>query len=114
MSLALADAGMAPGKIDYINAHGTSNVANDRIETLAIKKVFGPHAHILSVSSSKSMLDHMPGAAGAVESAITALALAEGVIPPTMILEYTDPECAWTMSPTVREKQGSKKRFPTP
>jgi 3-oxoacyl-[acyl-carrier-protein] synthase II len=93
MALALSDAGMRPGDIDYINAHGTSTVPNDRIETLAIKKAFGSHAYKLAVSSSKSMLGHMLGAAGAVEAAITAHSLLQGIIHPTINLDNPDPEC---------------------
>ena len=93
ISMALMDSAMNPEEIDYINAHGTSTITNDRIETLAIKKAFGSHAYNLAVSSSKSMLGHMLGAAGAVEAAITALALSEGIIPPTTNYETPDPEC---------------------
>jgi len=93
MQLALSDAGMRPDDIDYINAHGTSTVPNDIIETKAIKKAFGQHAWNLAVSSSKSMLGHMLGAAGAVEAAITALALSEGIVPPTANLDQPDPAC---------------------
>ena len=90
---ALADAGAAPEAIGYVNAHGTSTVPNDRIETLALRRVFGAHAKDLAVSSCKSMLGHMLGAAGAVEVAATALAVREGIIPPTINLETPDPEC---------------------
>jgi 3-oxoacyl-[acyl-carrier-protein] synthase II len=93
MSLALSDAGLRPEDIDYVNAHGTSTVSNDRTETLAVKKAFGPHAAKLSVSASKSMLGHMIGAAGAVEAAITALSLHEGIITPTINYEKPDPAC---------------------
>jgi 3-oxoacyl-[acyl-carrier-protein] synthase II len=93
MGLAITDAGMRPDEIGYINAHGTSTVPNDRIETLAIKKAFGPHAYKLAVSSSKSMLGHMLGAAGAVEAILTALSLAHGIIHPTINLDNPDPEC---------------------
>jgi 3-oxoacyl-[acyl-carrier-protein] synthase II len=93
MSLALADAGMMPEEIVYINAHGTSTVSNDAIETRAIKRAFGAHAKNLAVSSTKSMLGHMLGAAGAVEAAVTALAVRDGVIPPTINLENPDPAC---------------------
>jgi 3-oxoacyl-[acyl-carrier-protein] synthase II len=93
MSLALADAGMRPEEIDYVNAHGTSTVSNDAIETLAIKRVFGASAKDLFVSSTKSMLGHMLGAAGAVEAAVAALAIRDGVIPPTINLEHPDPGC---------------------
>ncbi len=105
MSLAIADAGMQPGDIDYINAHGTSTEPNDRIETAAIKKTFGPHARVLAVSSSKSMLGHMLGAAGAVEAAITALALSEGVIPPTINYEHADPLCDLDYVPNAARRQ---------
>jgi 3-oxoacyl-[acyl-carrier-protein] synthase II len=93
MLLALHDAGMKPDEINYVNAHGTSTIPNDRIETTAIKRAFGAHAMQLPVSSSKSMLGHMLGAAGAVEAATTALALSEGIIPPTINLEHADPAC---------------------
>ena len=93
MMLALDDAGTKPDEIDYVNAHGTSTIPNDRIETAAIRNAFGTHAMKLAVSSSKSMLGHMLGAAGAVEAAITALALSEGIIPPTINLDNPDPAC---------------------
>jgi len=93
MTLALADAEMKPEEIDHISAHGTSTVTNDRTETLAIKKAFGSHAYRLSISSCKSMFGHMLGASGAVEAAITALALNKGVIPPTINYDTPDPEC---------------------
>ena len=93
MTQALADAKMRPEAIGYINAHGTSTVPNDRIETLAIRKAFGKHAENLPASSIKSMLGHMLGAAGAVEAAVTALAVSEGIIPPTINLDTPDPEC---------------------
>jgi len=93
MNHALADAGIHADEIDYVNAHGTSTLQNDRIETRAIKKVFNSHAKILPVSSSKSMLGHMLGAAGAVEAAISVLALQEGIIPPTINYHDPDPEC---------------------
>lgn len=93
MALALSDAALRPDEVDYINAHGTSTGPNDRIETIAIKKAFGKHAHTLAVSSTKSMLGHMLGAGGAVEAALTALAISESIIPPTINLEHPDPEC---------------------
>ena len=105
MSLALSDAGMRPEEIDYINAHGTSTVPNDRVETLAIKKTFGEQARKLAVSSSKSMLGHMLGAAGAVEAAITSLALRDGVIPPTINYETPDPECDLDFVPNKARKK---------
>ncbi len=93
MSAALKCAGIAPEQVGYINAHGTSTPFNDKIETLAIRKVFGDHADALKVSSIKSMVGHLLGAAGAVEGAATTLALKEGILPPTMNLKNPDPEC---------------------
>ncbi len=93
MKMALDDAGVSPEDVQYINAHGTSTLYNDRIETLAIKKVFGEHARKLGVSSTKSMTGHLLGAAGGVETAITALAVFHQVMPPTINYEFPDPEC---------------------
>ena len=93
MKLALQSAGWAPEDVDYINAHGTSTKMNDSNETIAIKKVFGDHARKLMVSSTKSMTGHMLGAAGGVETAIAALVIARGVIPPTINYTTPDPEC---------------------
>jgi len=93
MRVALRDAGLAPEAVDYINAHGTSTPYNDKHETSAIKHVFGAHAHQLAVSSTKSMTGHLLGAAGGVEAAICALALSEGIIPPTINYEHPDPDC---------------------
>lgn len=93
MVLALTDAGLQPEEIDYLNAHGTSTVSNDAIETLAIKRAFDSHATRLSVSSTKSMLGHMLGAAGAVEAAVTVLAVRDGIIPPTINYQTPDPAC---------------------
>jgi 3-oxoacyl-[acyl-carrier-protein] synthase II len=106
ISLALADAGLGREDVDYINAHGTSTESNDRIETAAIKMVFGEHAKKLVVSSSKSMLGHMLGAAGAVEAAITALALQQGIIPPTINYETPDAACDLDYAPNrMRTRQ---------
>src|SRR5678816_4421358 len=93
MRSALADAGVPPTAIDYINAHGTSTPIGDRIETLAIKQVFGEHARSLAVSSTKSMTGHLLGAAGGLETGIAALSVREGVIPPTINYTTPDPDC---------------------
>jgi len=93
MREALADAGLRPEEIDYVNAHGTSTPQNDATETLALKRVFGSHAPTLLVSSTKSQTGHLLGAAGGVEAAYTALALKHGVAPATMNYDEPDPEC---------------------
>jgi beta-ketoacyl-acyl-carrier-protein synthase II len=90
---ALADADIDPEDVDYINAHGTSTPANDSTETAAIKAVFGEHARDLVVGSTKSMIGHTLGAAGAIEGVISALVCQHGVIPPTINFEIADPEC---------------------
>jgi 3-oxoacyl-[acyl-carrier-protein] synthase II len=93
MRLALKDARLAPADIEYINAHGTSTKLNDATETWAIKKVFGEHAGRLMVSSTKSMTGHLLGAAGGIEAAFCALALARGQVPPTINYTTPDPAC---------------------
>ena len=93
MRLSLKDAGIAPGEVDYINAHGTSTEYNDANETQAIKTVFGEYAFKLPVSSTKSMTGHLLGAAGAVEGVFSVLALRHGIIPPTINYENPDPDC---------------------
>ncbi len=106
MRRALAKAGIAPEQVGYINAHGTSTTPNDREETAAVKAVFGEHAHRLAISSTKSMTGHMVGAAGGVEAGITALALARGILPPTINYEHPDPDCDLDYVPnTAREQQ---------
>ena len=92
MELALADGGVAPQQIGYINAHGPSTHLNDSCETAAIKSVFGTHAHKLAVSSTKSMTGHLLGGAGGVEGVFTALALYDGFLPATLNLRVPDPE----------------------
>jgi 3-oxoacyl-[acyl-carrier-protein] synthase II len=101
MRRAVQRAGLRPEDVDYINAHGTSTPLNDRVETLAIKKVFGDHAYKLAVSSTKSMTGHMMGASGAVETVICALALRHGMIPPTINYERPDPACDLDYVPNV-------------
>ncbi|MHB9094758.1 MAG: beta-ketoacyl-ACP synthase II [Eubacteriales bacterium] len=93
MEIAVRDAGLAPGDVDYINAHGTSTPIGDVSETLAVKRLFGDYAGKLAISSTKSMTGHLLGAAGGIETIICALAIERGVIPPTINYEYPDPDC---------------------
>ena len=93
MTQAVRTSGIDLEQVGYINAHGTSTFFNDKVETGAIKKVFGGHASNLKISSTKSMIGHLLGAAGGVEAVITALALARGILPPTINLDNPDPEC---------------------
>jgi 3-oxoacyl-[acyl-carrier-protein] synthase II len=93
MLSALKDAGVAPGDVDYISAHGTGTPTNDRLETLSIKRVFGDAAPRIPISSAKSMLGHTMGAASAIETAICALAIERSRIPPTINYETRDPDC---------------------
>jgi 3-oxoacyl-[acyl-carrier-protein] synthase II len=103
---ALTDSRLAPTDIGYINAHGTSTQVNDKVETLAVKQVFGEHAYRIPTSSSKSMLGHLIAAAGAVELIITVMALQRGVLPPTINYEVPDPECDLDYIPnTARERR---------
>jgi 3-oxoacyl-[acyl-carrier-protein] synthase II len=99
MKIALEEAGIPPSEINYINAHGTSTELNDKMETLAIKRLFGVAAHNVSVSSTKSMTGHLIGAAGAVEAIYSIMALNTGVIPPTINLDNPDPECDLDYTP---------------
>ena len=93
MKRALSEAGLGPADIDYINAHGTSTPLNDAMETRAIREVFGKHAYRIPVSSTKSMVGHLLGAAGAVEAIACIKSLESGIIHPTINYETPDPEC---------------------
>jgi 3-oxoacyl-[acyl-carrier-protein] synthase II len=93
MNKALDKAGIKPQDIDYINAHGTSTIPNDKLETAAIKRVFGENAYKVAISSTKSMTGHLLGAAGAVEAVVCAQVINTGIIPPTINYETPDPEC---------------------
>ena len=101
MRAAMEDAGVQPEEVDYINAHGTSTPLNDRVETLAIKRVFGDHAYKVPISSTKSMIGHLIGGAGAVEAAVTIMTILEGAIHPTINYEHPDPECDLDYVPNV-------------
>lgn len=93
MRMTLKDAGITPSQVDYINAHGTSTPPNDRTETAAIRTVFGEHAYKLAISSTKSMIGHLLGAAGAVEVGVAALTIRDQILHPTINLQYYDAEC---------------------
>ena len=93
MAMALRRAQLSPEQVQYVNAHGTSTPLNDKNETIAIKTVFGEHAHALGVSSNKSMIGHLLGAAGAVEAIATVMTLRDQIMPPTINYEHPDPEC---------------------
>jgi len=104
MTRALASAQLPPESIDYINAHGTSTPYNDKFETRAIKKVFGDHARRVMISSTKSMTGHLLGAAGGIESVISAKAIQTGVVPPTINYEEPDPDCDLDYVPNVKRE----------
>jgi len=108
MKRALDDAGMPAGDVQYINAHGTSTPTGDPIEVTAVKRVFGEHARKLMMSSTKSMTGHLLGAAGGLEAVVTALTLARGVVPPTINLEKTDPQCDLDFVPNQARTQRVK------
>ncbi|TYT22813.1 beta-ketoacyl-ACP synthase II [Dictyoglomus thermophilum] len=104
MKRAIKDANIRPEEINYINAHGTSTKLNDKIETLAIKKVFGEYAYKIPVSSTKSMIGHLLGATASVESIATVLSIYEGILHPTINYEEKDPECDLDYVPNVARK----------
>ena len=93
MKIALEDAGIKPHDIDYINAHGTSTILNDKNETMAMKTVFGDHARAVTISSTKSMTGHLLGASGSLEAAVSSMVIQRGAVPPTMNLDVPDPDC---------------------
>jgi len=104
MVAALADAGVQPEDVDYVNAHGTSTGPNDRNETAAVKSVFAEHAYRVPISSTKSMTGHLLGAAGAIEAMFCVQAIRDSVIPPTINLENPDPECDLDYVPHVKRE----------
>jgi 3-oxoacyl-[acyl-carrier-protein] synthase II len=106
MAAAVEAAGLSPSDVDYINAHGTSTQLNDASETAAIKAVFGDHAYELAVSSTKSMIGHLLGAAASVELIVCALAIRDGKIPPTINLDYPDPDCDLDYVPKQTRERG--------
>ena len=108
MRAALADAGLEPANIDYISAHGTSTEENDKIESLAIRNVFGTHAPNVPVSSVKSMLGHLIAGAGSVELITCVLAIRDGIVPPTINYENPDPNCPLDYVPNQSRKANVK------
>ncbi len=105
MRLALADAGVAPEQVDYINAHGSATQPNDAAETAAIKQVFGPHAYALAISSTKSMVGHLFGAAGAIEGLAAVMSVYTDTIHPTINYETPDPACDLDYTPNVARQR---------
>ncbi|MGB6369955.1 MAG: beta-ketoacyl-ACP synthase II [Atribacterota bacterium] len=105
IEIALKDAKIKPSMVDYINAHGTSTPLNDKLETLAVKRVFGEHAYDLKISSNKSMTGHLLGASGGVEAISTALTIKNDIIPPTINYNSPDPECDLDYVPNESEKK---------
>ncbi|GBE25710.1 3-oxoacyl-[acyl-carrier-protein] synthase 2 [bacterium BMS3Bbin02] len=108
MVASLAHAGLEPGAIDYINAHGTSTAANDATETLAIKNAFGDAASTVAISSTKSMTGHLLGGAGAVETLVCLLAMRDNKVPPTINYETPDPDCDLDYVPNVAREMSVK------
>jgi len=95
---------MQPHEVDYINAHGSSTPLNDKVETAAIKTVFAEHAYKLAVSSTKSMVGHMMGTAGAIEALACVMAIHDGILPPTINLDNPDPDCDLDYVPNVARR----------
>jgi 3-oxoacyl-[acyl-carrier-protein] synthase II len=104
MQAALADAGVQPEEVQYVNAHGTSTPVGDKIETIAINRLWGEHAQKVAVSSTKSMTGHLLGGAGGLEAGITVLALRDQTLPPTINYEHPDPECDLDYVPNQARK----------
>ncbi|CAA9291929.1 MAG: 3-oxoacyl-[acyl-carrier-protein] synthase, KASII [uncultured Chloroflexi bacterium] len=105
MRQALAQAAMSPDELEYLNAHGTSTGHNDRAETAAVKTVFGEHAYRLAISSTKSMIGHLLGAAGGVEAVIAVKSIQTGITPPTVNYEFPDPECDLDYTPNEARRR---------
>lgn len=108
LKMALKKAGISPADVDYINAHGTATILNDRVETHVIKRVFNGHAKRVPVSASKSMLGHLLGASGSIGAAICVLAIKHGVVPPTINFSSPDPECDLDYVPNEARKVAVK------
>jgi 3-oxoacyl-[acyl-carrier-protein] synthase II len=104
MNRTLKDAGVEPTVVDYVNVHGTSTPQGDKVEVLALKRVFGDHARRMAISSTKSMTGHLLGAAGGLEAGITALALKTQMLPPTINYQYPDPDCDLDIVPNAARK----------
>ena len=102
MKIALADAGMSPANIQYLNAHGTSTQLNEKFETQSIKGAFGDEAYRIAISSTKSMTGHLLGAAGAVEAVVSSLAIRDSMAPPTINQQTQDPDCDLDYIPNVK------------
>jgi 3-oxoacyl-[acyl-carrier-protein] synthase II len=104
MGLALSDGGLSPDEVDYIVPHGTGTPLNDAAETKACKLVFGQRAHRVPISSNKSMMGHLLGAAGSISTVVAILAIRDGIVPPTINLEHPDPECDLDYVPNQARK----------
>jgi 3-oxoacyl-[acyl-carrier-protein] synthase II len=105
MKMALQSAGIEPGQVDYINAHGTSTPLNDKYESQAIASVFGEHTRKLNISSTKSMTGHLLGASGGIEIIASLLAIRDGIVPPTINYQEPDPECPLDYTPNEAQKR---------